>query len=208
MSFVYLEQESILVMDTQGLQSPVDHTDQCIEDALVQMQNKAAKAFLRQLPSTDLMHAVVEAEKTLKKLTQPETFEPYDVIVRLTNLAEFVRLKEIPVLTRSGSTFDVNKRTRCRVVAVAGFFNKGKTWLVNQIFGRHLGSSKTLATEGMLNPKSTRSITVSTTMQTPCGVAFFQHPRRQKAAAVSTAVCHLQVCVSSRRHLQIGRMTL
>ena len=60
---------------------------------------------------------------------------PYDVILAFDSLAEFQEKKQIQFLQRAESHLQVAKEGRYRIVAVVGLFDKGKTWLLNKLFG-------------------------------------------------------------------------
>ena len=59
----------------------------------------------------------------------------YDAILAFDSLAEFQEKKQIQFLQRAESHLQVAKKNRYRIVAVVGLFDKGKTWLLNKLFG-------------------------------------------------------------------------
>ena len=62
----------------------------------------------------------------------------YDAILAFESLAEFLRNGEIQFLQRAESHFKAAEESRYRIVAVVGLFDKGKTWLINKLFGATL----------------------------------------------------------------------
>ena len=59
----------------------------------------------------------------------------YDAILGFESLAKFLREGEIPLLQKAESYLQVVRESRYRIVAVVGLFDKGKTWLLNKLFG-------------------------------------------------------------------------
>ena len=59
----------------------------------------------------------------------------YDAVLGFESLAEFLREGEIPFLQKAESHLHAVKEGRYRIVAVVGLFDKGKTWLLNKLFG-------------------------------------------------------------------------
>ena len=59
----------------------------------------------------------------------------YDAIMAFESLAEFLRNGKIQFLQRAESHFKAAEECPYRIVAVVGLFDKGKTWLLNKLFG-------------------------------------------------------------------------
>ena len=74
---------------------------------------------------------------------------PYDAVLALESLAQFLSTGEIPLLKHAESVLEVAKAERFRIVAVVGLFDKGKTWLTNKLFGVDLPSGKLHTTRGL-----------------------------------------------------------
>ncbi|CAK9048090.1 unnamed protein product [Durusdinium trenchii] len=74
---------------------------------------------------------------------------PYDAILAVTSLAEFLSTREIKFLQKAESHFEIAKESRYRILAVVGLFDKGKTWLINKLFGVKLASGKLCTTKGL-----------------------------------------------------------
>ncbi|CAK8997884.1 unnamed protein product, partial [Durusdinium trenchii] len=74
---------------------------------------------------------------------------PYDAILAVSSLAEFLSTREIKFLQKAESHFEIAKESRYRIVAVVGLFDKGKTWLINKLFGVKLASGKLCTTKGL-----------------------------------------------------------
>ena len=51
-------------------------------------------------------------------------------------------------MQKAKSQLEVAKESRCRIVAVVGLFDKGKTWLTNKVFGVNLPSGKLCTNKG------------------------------------------------------------
>lgn len=73
----------------------------------------------------------------------------YDVICAFTSLCNVVDSRSVELLRCAASTFDLAQDRRCRIVAVVGLFDKGKTFLINKLFGVNLRSGKLFATAGL-----------------------------------------------------------
>ena len=73
----------------------------------------------------------------------------YDCIIRIMSLSEFAKTKKIWLLKALNSDFDPKVDMDVRVISVVGLFNKGKTFLLNKLFGLRLPSGKTQVTEGL-----------------------------------------------------------
>lgn len=67
-----------------------------------------------------------------------EVMTCYDAILAFESLAEFLRNGEIQFLHKAQSHFNAAEERRYRIVAVVGLFDKGKTWLINKLFGATL----------------------------------------------------------------------
>eukprot|EP00435_Cladocopium_sp_Y103_P053086 s2994_g16.t3 len=80
---------------------------------------------------------------------QAET--PYDAILAFDSLAKFLEERKIELLQKAESHFEVAKESanRYRIIAVVGLFDKGKTWLLNKLFGVNLPAGKLCTTRGL-----------------------------------------------------------
>lgn len=77
------------------------------------------------------------------------TETPYDAILAFDSLAEFLKEGKIEFLQKAESLLEIAKESRYRVVAVVGLFDKGKTWLLNKLFGANLPAGKLCTTKGL-----------------------------------------------------------
>ena len=75
------------------------------------------------------------ARRFLKQKGKKDEMTPYDAILAFESLAEFLRNGQIQLLQKAESHLQVSNESRYRIVAVVGLFDKGKTWLVNKLFG-------------------------------------------------------------------------
>ena len=73
----------------------------------------------------------------------------YDCILWMMSLADFAKSKKIWLLRALSSDFDPETIHDVRVISVVGLFNKGKTFLLNKLFGLRLPSGKTQVTQGL-----------------------------------------------------------
>eukprot|EP00435_Cladocopium_sp_Y103_P037120 s348_g9.t1 len=78
-----------------------------------------------------------------------EAETPYDAILAFDSLAEFLKEGKIDFLQKAESHLEVAKESRYRIVAVVGLFDKGKTWLLNKLFGANLPAGKLCTTRGL-----------------------------------------------------------
>lgn len=95
----------------------------------------------------------VEAEKNAEK-DREETevmsqSTDYDCILLMKSLADFAKSKKICLLRSLSSDFDPETSHDVRIISVVGLFNKGKTFLLNKLFGLRLPSGKTQVTQGL-----------------------------------------------------------
>jgi hypothetical protein len=79
--------------------------------------------------------------------------DPYDAILcfeSLTSVIDPDNLR-INILRWAASAFDIatSQLNGVRIVAHMGLFDKGKTWLINQLYGRNLPSGKLHETSGL-----------------------------------------------------------
>ena len=74
---------------------------------------------------------------------------PYDAILAFESLAEFLSTGRMDILQKAESKLQVTTEARYRVVAVVGLFDKGKTFLINKLFGVTLPSGKLHTTKGL-----------------------------------------------------------
>ena len=73
----------------------------------------------------------------------------YHCIIRIMSLSHFAQTKKIWFLKAINSDFDPECGIDVRVISVVGLFNKGKTFLLNKLFGLHLPSGRTQVTQGL-----------------------------------------------------------
>ena len=73
----------------------------------------------------------------------------YDCILWMMSLADFAKSKKIWLLRALSSDFDPETSHDVRIISVVGLFNKGKTFLLNKLFGLRLPSGKTQVTQGL-----------------------------------------------------------
>lgn len=76
----------------------------------------------------------------------------YHCIIRIVSLSDFAQTKKIWFLKALNSDFDFDPESGIdvRVISVVGLFNKGKTFLLNKLFGLRLPSGRTQVTQGLL----------------------------------------------------------
>lgn len=75
--------------------------------------------------------------------------DDYDCIIRIVSLADFEKSKRIWLLRSLYTDFDPSMGVDVRVISVVGLFNKGKTFLLNKLFGLRLPSGRTQVTQGL-----------------------------------------------------------
>ena len=73
----------------------------------------------------------------------------YDAVFAFESLSNFLTTGEIEFLQAPESKFDFTRESRYRIVAVVGLFDKGKTFLINKLFGKNLPSGKKCPTTGI-----------------------------------------------------------
>ena len=73
----------------------------------------------------------------------------YDCILQMMSLADFAHSKKIWLLRALSSDFDPETIHDVRIISVVGLFNKGKTFLLNKLFGLRLPSGQTYETQGL-----------------------------------------------------------
>jgi len=73
----------------------------------------------------------------------------YDCIILVRSLADFAKEKRIWLLRSVCSDFAPQECQEVRIISVVGLFNKGKTFLLNKLFGLRLPSGKTQVTQGL-----------------------------------------------------------
>ena len=81
------------------------------------------------------------------EIRKPHT-TPYDAILAFDSLAEFLEKGQLSFLQKAESQLKLAEERRYRIVAVVGLFDKGKTWLMNKLFGVSLPSGKLHTTKG------------------------------------------------------------
>ncbi|OLQ13578.1 hypothetical protein AK812_SmicGene2395 [Symbiodinium microadriaticum] len=74
---------------------------------------------------------------------------PYDAILAFESLSQFLSTGEIRFLQHAESKLQAASAARFRIVAVVGLFDKGKTFLINRLFGVNLPSGKLHTTKGL-----------------------------------------------------------
>jgi len=94
-----------------------------------------------------LRHRRQELEALRKTGRCPST--KYDLILLFESLSEAITAGRIELLKSAESNFGIVKEGRYRIVAVVGLFDKGKTFLINRLFGVHLPAGKLFTTKGM-----------------------------------------------------------
>ncbi|CAK0892342.1 unnamed protein product [Prorocentrum cordatum] len=81
------------------------------------------------------------------------TMDPYDVIVCFESLSTVIDPDSlrINILRWAGTAFDIcaSQLSGVRIVAHMGLFDKGKTWLINTLYGKNLPSGKLHETSGL-----------------------------------------------------------
>ncbi|CAE7267841.1 unnamed protein product, partial [Symbiodinium necroappetens] len=82
------------------------------------------------------------------KMVQAQS-TPYDAILAFESLSQFLSTGEIRFLQHAESKLQVASAMRFRIVAVVGLFDKGKTFLINKLFGVNLPSGKLHTTKGL-----------------------------------------------------------
>merc|ERR1719399_960095 len=75
--------------------------------------------------------------------------DSYDAIVKIYSVSSFIDTAQIQVLQAAKAHFNITEKLRCRIVAVVGLFDKGKTFLINKLFGKNLPSGKLFSTHGL-----------------------------------------------------------
>ncbi|CAE7712997.1 unnamed protein product, partial [Symbiodinium sp. CCMP2456] len=73
----------------------------------------------------------------------------YDVVLPFNSLAKFLETRHISLLQKEESELDIGKKQSVRVIAIVGLFEKGKTWLINRLFGINLPSGTLHETDGL-----------------------------------------------------------
>lgn len=73
----------------------------------------------------------------------------YDAIIKIHSVSSCIDRAKIDVLQSAKAHFNITKNTRCRIVAIVGLFDKGKTFLINKLFGKKLPSGKLFSTHGL-----------------------------------------------------------
>ena len=94
-------------------------------------QRRAAHAIQRRWRS----HQQQRMRRWQEALEVKDVGTSYDAIMAFESLAEFLRNGKIQFLQRAESHFKAAEESRYRIVAVVGLFDKGKTWLLNKLFG-------------------------------------------------------------------------
>ena len=82
-----------------------------------------------------------------QEMQKPQT-TCYDIILAFDSLANFLEHRQLSLLQKAESHLKLAELQRYRIVAVVGLFDKGKTWLMNKLFGVSLPSGKLHTTKG------------------------------------------------------------
>merc|ERR1711904_732644 len=75
--------------------------------------------------------------------------DTYDVVVPFTSISEFISNCKVDFLKAAKCTFNIAQNQRYRILAVVGLFDKGKTFMINKLFGKNLPSGKLFTTKGL-----------------------------------------------------------
>ncbi|CAE7825242.1 unnamed protein product [Symbiodinium necroappetens] len=96
------------------------------------------------------LHFGVEqvADPLVKQALQMQSTS-YDVVLPFNSLAKFLETRHISLLQKATSELDIGKKQSVRVIAIVGLFEKGKTWLINKLFGINLPSGTLHETDGL-----------------------------------------------------------
>ena len=81
------------------------------------------------------------------EMQKPQT-TCYDIILAFDSLANFLEHRQLSLLQKAESHLKLAELQKYRIVAVVGLFDKGKTWLMNKLFGVSLPSGKLHTTKG------------------------------------------------------------
>jgi len=73
----------------------------------------------------------------------------YDAVLKIFSLMDFIKTKTFVLEQSLRTTFKVAEENQYKIVAVVGLFNKGKSWLINQLFDLDLPSGCEVPTEGL-----------------------------------------------------------
>jgi len=82
-----------------------------------------------------------------QRMARPTT--KYDAILEFHSLDQFISQRKIQLLRAVESHFDIAKESSYRIIAIVGLFDKGKTYLINKLFGVNLPSGKLFTTKGL-----------------------------------------------------------
>ncbi|CAJ1334467.1 unnamed protein product [Effrenium voratum] len=74
---------------------------------------------------------------------------PYDAVLALESLGDFLHTGHIKFLQKAESTFKASAEERYKIVSIVGLFDKGKTWLTNRMLGTKLPNGKLCTTRGL-----------------------------------------------------------
>merc|ERR1712232_1529110 len=120
-------------------------------ELLAELERKTAEV-------EDLRHQLAEERKLAEELQRrldggcdrpDDEMDTYDVVVKTSSLLDFISSGRIQVQISARSVLEVAKQNRFQIVAVAGIFGKGKTFVINEMWGKRLPSGKLYTTEGL-----------------------------------------------------------
>ncbi|CAJ1368889.1 unnamed protein product [Effrenium voratum] len=80
---------------------------------------------------------------------QAQETTPYDAVLALESLGDFLHTGHIKFLQKAESTFKASAEERYKIVSIVGLFDKGKTWLTNRMLGTKLPNGKLCTTRGL-----------------------------------------------------------
>eukprot|EP00435_Cladocopium_sp_Y103_P026848 s1653_g6.t1 len=146
---VQRENEHLWALINAGNHQAAERECRLIRSA-VKIQAKLRQVMIRRRFLREVAEREVAEAKWLrgqKSCADPET--PYDAILAFDSLAEFLKEGKIDFLQKAESHLEVAKESRYRIIAVVGLFDKGKTWLLNKLFGANLPAGKLCTTKGL-----------------------------------------------------------
>ena len=104
---------------------------------------------LREKVATYRIQRAWRAKATFLRRPSYPKETPYDAVLAFESLSNFLTTGEMEFLQTGESKFDFVKESRYRILAVVGLFDKGKTFLINKLFGKNLPSGKRCPTTGI-----------------------------------------------------------
>jgi hypothetical protein len=73
----------------------------------------------------------------------------YDYIFMFNSLSSFAQTNRFDILRSTFAEFSIDSPQEVRIVGVVGLFDKGKTKMINMLFGKSFRSSKVYTTQGL-----------------------------------------------------------